>query len=339
MALIDLSCPNCHGDIKLDDSTGFGYCMYCGHKVFLQEKSVNKVVIDDSSKLENYRNLAKKLMSGGNSDEIRSISLKILELCPDDWYAWYCRGCAAAIDLNTDEALDSWVHSVNNITSPEDYDETYPDLLVNISSLFRGLLDSEDGDFSRLYNLAYALDDKNNEFDREYDIFTDLLDYAESLFDVLTEKHYCAIAIYASSVGFAAMSFYVDPRYMCEFSDRICEICDSSLKYANKLTFNEDKKLDRYVDSVIISELRLVYDAFSDTVPGYFDEISEEEADELVDAWAEADINEYKQYFFEAYNKGNFDDRPSKLKKMSIRKSMSKDIRMMMEVYLEGPDQ
>lgn len=37
MALRALRCPNCNGDINIDDSREFGYCPYCGTKIQLNE--------------------------------------------------------------------------------------------------------------------------------------------------------------------------------------------------------------------------------------------------------------------------------------------------------------
>lgn len=38
MSILELKCPNCGGDIKLDQSKDFGFCMYCGTKIQITEK-------------------------------------------------------------------------------------------------------------------------------------------------------------------------------------------------------------------------------------------------------------------------------------------------------------
>lgn len=38
MALIAIKCPSCGGDINLDESRDFGFCMYCGTKVSLSQR-------------------------------------------------------------------------------------------------------------------------------------------------------------------------------------------------------------------------------------------------------------------------------------------------------------
>jgi len=49
MALISLKCPNCSGDIELDDTRESGFCMYCGSKVMIT-RDVNNISIEMSVK-------------------------------------------------------------------------------------------------------------------------------------------------------------------------------------------------------------------------------------------------------------------------------------------------
>jgi len=56
--LISLKCPHCHGDVQLDDSREFGFCMYCGTKI-LNEKSEQTIVIDERNKVINLLKNAK----------------------------------------------------------------------------------------------------------------------------------------------------------------------------------------------------------------------------------------------------------------------------------------
>ncbi len=47
MALLSLKCPNCAGDIQLDDSREFEFCMYCGSRVLIT-KDVNNIHVESS---------------------------------------------------------------------------------------------------------------------------------------------------------------------------------------------------------------------------------------------------------------------------------------------------
>ena len=43
MVLIALKCPHCGGDIQLDDSREFGFCLYCGTKIAVRDEVVNQI--------------------------------------------------------------------------------------------------------------------------------------------------------------------------------------------------------------------------------------------------------------------------------------------------------
>lgn len=53
MAIQSLNCPNCMGQIQLDDSKEIGYCSYCGSAIQIKdytEKIRVEHVVDDSKK-------------------------------------------------------------------------------------------------------------------------------------------------------------------------------------------------------------------------------------------------------------------------------------------------
>lgn len=43
MTLISLKCPNCNGEIQLDDDRESGYCLYCGSKLLFKDVYNNQV--------------------------------------------------------------------------------------------------------------------------------------------------------------------------------------------------------------------------------------------------------------------------------------------------------
>lgn len=58
MALIALKCPNCNGDIQLDNKNEFGFCMYCGCKVMIENTS--KVTLDRTDEFNNLLQISKE---------------------------------------------------------------------------------------------------------------------------------------------------------------------------------------------------------------------------------------------------------------------------------------
>lgn len=57
--LISLKCPNCNGDVQLDNSREFGFCMYCGTKIINERSDESIVRIDERNKLINILKTAK----------------------------------------------------------------------------------------------------------------------------------------------------------------------------------------------------------------------------------------------------------------------------------------
>ena len=67
MTLIALRCPNCSGDIALDDSREFGFCLYCGTKIMVQK--VVKVETSVSAQLSNLKPIVEKSFQDGKLEK------------------------------------------------------------------------------------------------------------------------------------------------------------------------------------------------------------------------------------------------------------------------------
>jgi hypothetical protein len=50
MNLIQMKCPNCHGDLEIEDDLDTFFCKYCGTKLYLDGQS--KEVIDAKTRLK-----------------------------------------------------------------------------------------------------------------------------------------------------------------------------------------------------------------------------------------------------------------------------------------------
>ena len=81
MALLSLKCPNCAGDIQLDDSREFGFCMYCGSRVLIT-KDVNNIHVESSfeKQIQNLKALAKAHMASGKEAEAHRVVKQIIGL-------------------------------------------------------------------------------------------------------------------------------------------------------------------------------------------------------------------------------------------------------------------
>ena len=88
MALINVKCNSCGGEVKLDDSRKEGYCLYCGSKLLLQDY----IKIDKSDEEENYMFLAAEAYKVGNYKEALKYYNKVLEINPENENAWFYKG-------------------------------------------------------------------------------------------------------------------------------------------------------------------------------------------------------------------------------------------------------
>ncbi len=91
MSLVSLKCPNCNGDINLDDSQEIGYCMYCGSKVSLKDPTLSlninvtgKVSVEGVPSVDNLRLRAEEFSKQGDEEMATQYYNKILDIDPED---------------------------------------------------------------------------------------------------------------------------------------------------------------------------------------------------------------------------------------------------------------
>lgn len=100
MALIAAKCPSCGGDIQLDDSREFGFCLHCGTKVIVQD-AVQKIKVSGSVKLDmsdtavNCLNLADQAFKNENYLEAYNYYTKMLEYDSSSYKATFRKGLCA----------------------------------------------------------------------------------------------------------------------------------------------------------------------------------------------------------------------------------------------------
>ncbi len=95
MAIKSINCPNCNGSVQVDDSLKFGFCLYCGSKLMLQEIQKVKIEFDDTKKAANYMQLAFTAYSNANFSEAYGYFSKCLEIDVRNWKAVFYRGLCA----------------------------------------------------------------------------------------------------------------------------------------------------------------------------------------------------------------------------------------------------
>ena len=80
MALVQLKCTECGAPIELDDSREFGFCMYCGMKIYLQKSNPSKIELDYSNQIKNWEKLCIEAFNHGELDEAKAYCNRIREV-------------------------------------------------------------------------------------------------------------------------------------------------------------------------------------------------------------------------------------------------------------------
>ncbi|MBR3410645.1 MAG: leucine-rich repeat protein [Candidatus Methanomethylophilaceae archaeon] len=95
MTLIALRCPNCSGDIALDDSREYGFCLYCGTKIMVQKyvKAESSV----SAQLSNLKPIVEKSFQDGKLEKSLEYSDRLISENAADADVWYMRGICLAL--------------------------------------------------------------------------------------------------------------------------------------------------------------------------------------------------------------------------------------------------
>lgn len=93
-ALEVLKCPQCDGDIELDEKQQYSFCKYCGTKVQNSNFKVieGEVRISGNPTVQNFIKLASRDYADGNYSEALENYNRALDIEPDNWEAVYRRG-------------------------------------------------------------------------------------------------------------------------------------------------------------------------------------------------------------------------------------------------------
>ncbi len=91
-------CPSCGGEIQLDDTKEFGYCLHCGTKV-IYEDAVQKIELVNQPKIENLLKLAMDAYNNRDYPEAVTYFNRVLEISNDNWVPVCYKGLAKAYTI------------------------------------------------------------------------------------------------------------------------------------------------------------------------------------------------------------------------------------------------
>lgn len=120
--IIALKCPECNGDIQLDDNREFGFCQYCGTKILLNSERNNRK-IEKREEKENLVRLAHIEIELGNYVEAREACAKALEIDATDWKIFFDKEiCQYYLNKDFQKIKDVYVFCLEKDNDEENID-------------------------------------------------------------------------------------------------------------------------------------------------------------------------------------------------------------------------
>ena len=111
MTLIALKCPNCSGDVQLDDGREFGFCIYCGTRIIISDFITRKIEIDYSGKASSYADIALDRLRRGEKERAKEYADKALDEDPLNPDAWYVKGMLSEDRVDKNMAFERSIKS------------------------------------------------------------------------------------------------------------------------------------------------------------------------------------------------------------------------------------
>lgn len=264
MAIQNIKCPNCSGEVHMDDSLERGFCMYCGSEIHIKEEvakikiehsgkieHTGKVEIDDSKKLANSIELANRAFDSGNYVECYTYCCTALECDTNNFHITFRKGlCAAYISFSrTNElkqSIKTAIEIINN-TSKDGYNDVYiifTELLKYIRSTFAL-------NCNRSKNFTYP-------------------DYASAnntFSTIITLTNLCALCsdLISNEMMDKHPTFENDKKVCLEQGLTLCEMGVSSFKYF--AGYKQVKKGDTFVQKEVYEYLK---SPFYETQKNYY---------------------------------------------------------------------
>ncbi len=87
MAIVAIRCPNCNGDVQLDDTREFGFCMYCGTKIMIRNDPSPESSL--AGQVANLKPLMISYFDAGDLDKAQEYARRIIAVNGADAEVWY----------------------------------------------------------------------------------------------------------------------------------------------------------------------------------------------------------------------------------------------------------
>ena len=263
MPFVAARCPQCGGEIQVDNQKETGFCMHCGSKIIVQE-ALRTVRIDNTHMMTNWIEIGNRALESENLDEAYTNYTKVLEIQPDNWEIIFKRGKVAGrqstlLNPKLIEAATAFATAVNLAPNAE-RSRIIDDSILELTKLALGFMsmrldlykkypDEEEAyavieDVDRIKNVA-------NQF-RERTGFA-LLGYFEAIARLL---HMSVISAFNGIIlpEYQGNDNHPDDYEFKQFLTRII-LCNKIVNIAIELSENdEEEDIKRYETMILLEE-------------------------------------------------------------------------------------
>ncbi len=296
MKIIDLVCPNCNGNIQLDEDKEFGFCMHCGHRIVLAGSDIGN---NRYAQIKRLKTTLDVKAQGRNQSEIVQLCDRIIELDPNDSEAWYYKGLYALQDGVVSEALPYWTKAVEGM-SKEEARELQPIMVEAVASAL--FSDTEDGiPLISLLSLCAEMSDKTEftDDDESCDFLVELID--EMVDETSELKDPSTIQYHVSAITIVLMSFVSRFGSIVLCREIFATIAESLTEIRNgmsRISLSNSSLINRDRDEVSrnIAFISRLVSEFDRAIGPH----TEEELIRLCDYWVEQDMTDLMNYLLEA---------------------------------------
>ena len=307
MPVVQIVCPKCGGDVELEDSREFGFCMYCGTKIMISEMITQKIRIDESHKVDSWLSFCESDMSTMDYDSLEKHAEKILENDKSNHMGWYYKGVAQIGLGKFDGGYDSWIKSVQNCHDGKKLKELYdwmPDVVYKttyqINSEWASKQDNTETNFK--YASIMGICDVERAFEANDDFQIDDNDESalELIFSLFNKFKECFKAVHKLRMYYGMyMSLgelveeivftYVDPEILLAAFEEAYEMGQLAIRVTSRP--RDDYDLAGSIRWDMIDSDKIFYSIIANKMRLYLEDCNEDEIEKVAEYWCDKDLD------------------------------------------------
>ena len=341
MNFISLTCPNCSGDIELDNAKEFGFCMHCGHKVLLRQSVPQKIKLDESEKIEKLLKMGRSSLNAINPKELRDISNRILEIDADNCEGWFFKGCAAMSEFEMHEAFEYWDNAINHQDDQNELRSMYSMMIELTTGSFS--IASLQGKFLNTggsVNLSFSTMNKIKTDGSEVGpyLLGDLIEGFKSKFENVSDPQTLGTFFGNYSMFFFnSILFECDMRELLNHCNDFIQFGKEIQKQGSKLGISFERRLSNkiWMKGSVGDEIEF-YEILKKEIERNITRYSDEKIDEIAEYWINCeDENKPYEHLSEASDLHMDLFEKSMMESMRIKKKRNNEIEQFVRNMLE----